>query len=44
MYGRFDFSYDGHGTAKLIEANYDTPTSLYEAAACSRHRVNTRRS
>lgn len=33
LYGRFDFSYDGHGPAKLIEANYDTPTSLYEAAA-----------
>ncbi|MBK4998702.1 glutathionylspermidine synthase family protein [Pseudomonas sp. S31] len=33
LYGRFDFSYDGHAPAKLIEANYDTPTSLYEAAA-----------
>lgn len=33
LYGRFDFSYDGLGPAKLIEANYDTPTSLYEAAA-----------
>jgi len=33
LYGRFDFSYDGTGPAKLIEANYDTPTSLYEAAA-----------
>ncbi|MBJ9975222.1 glutathionylspermidine synthase family protein [Pseudomonas sp. S75] len=33
LYGRFDFSYDGEGPAKLIEANYDTPTSLYEAAA-----------
>ncbi|MBH3412512.1 glutathionylspermidine synthase family protein [Pseudomonas putida] len=33
LYGRFDFSYDGKGPAKLIEANYDTPTSLYEAAA-----------
>lgn len=33
LYGRFDFSYDGNGPAKLIEANYDTPTSLYEAAA-----------
>lgn len=33
LYGRFDFSYDGSGPAKLIEANYDTPTSLYEAAA-----------
>ncbi|KPM65337.1 glutathionylspermidine synthase family protein [Pseudomonas monteilii] len=33
LYGRFDFSYDGQGPAKLIEANYDTPTSLYETAA-----------
>jgi glutathionylspermidine synthase len=33
LYGRFDFSYGGNGPAKLIEANYDTPTSLYEAAA-----------
>ena len=33
LYGRFDFSYDGRAPAKLIEANYDTPTSLYEAAA-----------
>ncbi|MBD1554614.1 glutathionylspermidine synthase family protein [Pseudomonas typographi] len=33
LYGRFDFSYDGHGPAKLLEANYDTPTSLLEAAA-----------
>lgn len=33
LYGRMDFSYDGNGPAKLLELNYDTPTSLYEAAA-----------
>lgn len=33
LYGRFDFSYDGNGPAKLLEANMDTPTSLYEAGA-----------
>lgn len=33
LYGRMDFSYDGRGPAKLLELNYDTPTSLYEAAA-----------
>jgi glutathionylspermidine synthase len=32
LYGRMDFSYDGNGPAKLLELNYDTPTSLYEAA------------
>jgi glutathionylspermidine synthase len=32
LYGRFDFTYDGHGPAKLYEYNADTPTSLYEAA------------
>jgi len=31
LYGRFDFSYDGTGPAKLLEYNADTPTSLYEA-------------
>jgi glutathionylspermidine synthase len=30
LYGRFDFSYDGQGPAKLLEYNADTPTSLYE--------------
>ncbi|KJY86164.1 glutathionylspermidine synthase family protein [Pseudoalteromonas piscicida] len=30
LYGRFDFSYDGKSPAKLLEANYDTPTSLFE--------------
>ncbi|WP_455921659.1 glutathionylspermidine synthase family protein [Pseudomonas putida] len=33
LYGRMDFSYDGSGPAKLLELNYDTPTSLYEASA-----------
>jgi glutathionylspermidine synthase len=33
IYGRFDFSYDGRGPAKLLEYNADTPTALYEAAA-----------
>ena len=33
IYGRMDFGYDGTGPAKLYELNYDTPTSLYEAAA-----------
>ena len=32
LYGRMDFAYDGCGPAKLFELNYDTPTSLYEAA------------
>lgn len=32
IYGRMDFGYDGSGPAKLYELNYDTPTSLYEAA------------
>jgi glutathionylspermidine synthase len=32
LYGRFDFSYDGKGPARLLEYNADTPTSLYEAA------------
>lgn len=31
LYGRMDFSYNGKGPAKLLELNYDTPTSLYEA-------------
>lgn len=30
LYGRMDFAYDGKGHAKLLELNYDTPTSLYE--------------
>ncbi|KZN37557.1 glutathionylspermidine synthase family protein [Pseudoalteromonas luteoviolacea] len=32
LYGRFDLSYDGNHNAKLLEANYDTPTSLFETA------------
>lgn len=32
LYGRFDFSYDGKHSAKLLEYNADTPTSVYEAA------------
>jgi glutathionylspermidine synthase len=32
LYGRMDLAYDGQGPAKLYELNYDTPTSLYEAA------------
>lgn len=30
LYGRMDFSYDGTTPAKLLELNYDTPTSLFE--------------
>ncbi|MFF7707903.1 glutathionylspermidine synthase family protein [Pseudomonas sp. NPDC007930] len=33
LYGRFDFAYHGNGPAKLLEANYDTPTSLLEAGS-----------
>lgn len=33
LYGRFDLAYDGHGPAKMLEYNADTPTSLYESAA-----------
>ena len=32
LYGRMDFAYDGNSPAKLYELNYDTPTSLFEAA------------
>jgi glutathionylspermidine synthase len=32
VYGRMDLAYGGQGSAKLYELNYDTPTSLYEAA------------
>ncbi len=32
LYGRFDFSYDGHGPAKMLEYNADTPTSIFETA------------
>lgn len=30
LYGRMDFVYDGKAPAKLLELNYDTPTSLFE--------------
>ena len=30
LYGRMDFSYGGSKPAKLLELNYDTPTSLFE--------------
>src|SRR5690606_9567397 len=33
LYGRMDFAYGGTGPAKLLELNYDTPTSLYESSA-----------
>jgi glutathionylspermidine synthase len=32
LYGRLDLSYGGHGPAKLLEYNADTPTSIFEAA------------
>jgi glutathionylspermidine synthase len=32
VYGRYDLAYDGQGPVKLLEAQVDTPTSLYEAA------------
>jgi len=32
LYGRFDLCFDGKGSAKLLEYNADTPTSLFEAA------------
>jgi glutathionylspermidine synthase len=32
LYGRFDFSYNGHQPAKMLEFNADTPTALYESA------------
>lgn len=33
IYGRFDLVWDGTGTARMLEYNADTPTSLYESAA-----------
>lgn len=30
LYGRMDLVYSGTGPAKLLELNYDTPTSLFE--------------
>ena len=32
LYGRLDLCFDGHGPAKLLEYNADTPTSIFEAA------------
>src|SRR5258708_10785615 len=32
LYGRLDFCFDGNGSAKLLEYNADTPTSIFEAA------------
>jgi glutathionylspermidine synthase len=32
LYGRLDLSFGGHGPAKLLEYNADTPTSIFEAA------------
>jgi glutathionylspermidine synthase len=32
LYGRLDLFFDGHGPAKLLEYNADTPTSIFEAA------------
>ncbi|WP_433468188.1 glutathionylspermidine synthase family protein [Spirillospora sp. CA-128828] len=32
LYGRFDLRYDGHGNAKLLEYNADTPTALVESS------------
>ena len=32
LYGRLDFSYGGNAPAKLFELNYQTPTSIFEAA------------
>lgn len=43
LYGRMDFAYDGHGPAKLFELNYDTPTSLYEAAFFQWHWLEQQR-
>ena len=32
LYGRLDLRFNGHGPAKLLEYNADTPTSIFEAA------------
>ncbi|MCX7825954.1 MAG: glutathionylspermidine synthase family protein, partial [Verrucomicrobiae bacterium] len=37
LYGRFDLSYDGEGSPKLLEYNADTPTALVEAAVVQWH-------
>jgi glutathionylspermidine synthase len=31
LYGRMDLAYDGHNSPKLLELNYDTPTSIFES-------------
>ena len=43
LYGRFDFCYDGHGPARLLEYNADTPTALYEAAVFQWHWLEEQR-
>jgi len=43
LYGRLDLAYDGKGPAKLYELNYDTPTSLYEAAFFQWHWLEQQR-
>ena len=43
VYGRMDLAYDGAGPAKLYEFNYDTPTSLYEAAFFQWHWLEEQR-
>ena len=43
VYGRMDLAYDGTGPAKLYEFNYDTPTSLYEAAFFQWHWLEEQR-
>jgi glutathionylspermidine synthase len=37
IYGRFDLSYDGRTSPKMLEYNADTPTSLLEAAVVQWH-------
>src|SRR5271165_6707190 len=32
LYGRLDLAFTGHGPAKLLEYNADTPTSIFESA------------
>lgn len=34
LYGRFDLAFDGHGPARILEYNADTPAGLVEAAVC----------
>lgn len=43
VYGRMDLAYAGAGPAKLYEFNYDTPTSLYEAAFFQWHWLEEQR-